>query len=186
MSWISRLFSAPSASPKGKLSSRRRETRSRITLRELLYKVVREALVGMGLLSSQFKFKVLTVDSDGLQFVVMVDLSDQVQHELGRLTDLENHIVQRALSQHDMRVKAVYWRLTDRDLVKRPTDKPKVASKSLRPIAAQRLGQTVPGELGADPVADPANATASGFALTEWPDGGLPNKPLSSTQYGDL
>ena len=43
--------------------------------RELLYAVVREAMVRAGVLSSSYKFKVLSLDPRGRQFLVMVDLA---------------------------------------------------------------------------------------------------------------
>jgi hypothetical protein len=43
--------------------------------REMLYAVVREAMVRAGVLSSTYKFKVLSLDPRGRQFMVMVDLA---------------------------------------------------------------------------------------------------------------
>ena len=52
-------------------AERRKNERSR--LRELLYKVVRESMVRVGVLSSSFKFKVLATDPRGRKFIVMMD-----------------------------------------------------------------------------------------------------------------
>lgn len=177
MSWFSRLFEKPRTVPSRKVSpDRKRESRSRVIQRELLYTVVREALVDVGLLSSQFKFKVLTLEQDGLQFVVMVDLSDQLNRDMIDLGGMEASIVQRAASHHKLRVKAVYWRITDRDLVKRP-------EKARKTLKFRVRGADL---AGAGDLHDPSAVTASGFPITELPDGSLPNRPLGSTQYGDL
>ena len=47
----------------------------RMERRELLYAVVRDAMVRAGVLSSSYKFKVLSLDTHGRQFLVMVDLA---------------------------------------------------------------------------------------------------------------
>ena len=57
--------------------------------RELLYGVVREAMVRAGVLSSSYKFKVLSLDARGRQFLVMVDLSHGAGGETGRLAEIE-------------------------------------------------------------------------------------------------
>ena len=59
-------------------AERRKNERSR--LRELLYKVVRESMVRVGVLSSSFKFKVLATDPRGRKFIVMMDLSLSLIH----------------------------------------------------------------------------------------------------------
>ena len=51
----------------------------RMARRELLYAVVREAMVRAGVLSSSYKFKVLSLDPRGRQFLVMVDLAQRRQ-----------------------------------------------------------------------------------------------------------
>src|SRR5687767_10939492 len=45
----------------------------RMARRELLYTVVRESMTKAGVLSSGYKFKVLSLDARGRQFLVMVD-----------------------------------------------------------------------------------------------------------------
>jgi hypothetical protein len=47
----------------------------RMARRELLYTVVREAMMRAGVLSASYKFKVLSLDGRGRQFLVMVDLA---------------------------------------------------------------------------------------------------------------
>ena len=57
----------------GSSSAKRKSDRA--ARRELLYAVVREAMVRAGLLSASYKFKVLSLDSEGRQFLIMVDLA---------------------------------------------------------------------------------------------------------------
>ena len=152
------------------LHNRRRSDRS--FQRELLQTVVREAMIGLGVLSSHFKFKVLSVDQEGTQFLVMIDVSNQVSSDLNTLALMEGVIVQRALSQRKLKVNAVYWRVT-------PLDAQHLAFKSPSPRAALVL----PVEAG-----HPPEPPATGFADTELPDlqQGKSPDPLGNTQYGDL
>ena len=46
----------------------------RLERRELLYTVVRNAMTRAGVLSASFKFKVLSLDSRGRQYLIMMDL----------------------------------------------------------------------------------------------------------------
>ena len=47
----------------------------RVQRRELLYAVVRDAMVRAGVLSASYKFKVLSLDQRGRQFLVMIDVA---------------------------------------------------------------------------------------------------------------
>lgn len=85
----------------------------RARLRELLYNVVRESMVRVGVLSSSFKFKVLATDIRGREFIVMMDLSPDFASQLGELTEIETLICQTARSRYDIVVSAVYWRAND-------------------------------------------------------------------------
>lgn len=94
---------APNAQP----ANRKNE---RMARRELLYGVVRESMVRAGVLSSSYKFKVLSLDARGRQFLVMVDLSHGAGGETGRLAEIEAMIAQGAKARYDILVTAVYWR----------------------------------------------------------------------------
>lgn len=85
----------------------------RMARRELLYAVVRECMLRSGVLSSAYKFKVLSLDARGRQFMVMVDLSRQHAGETSRLAEIEAQIAQGAKSRHDVIVTAVYWRMNE-------------------------------------------------------------------------
>jgi len=90
--------------------SRRSE---RVQRRELLYGVVRECMTAAGLLSSTYKFKVLSLDSGGREYLIMMDVPHEYLAEAGRTTDLEGSIARSAKERFGMLVTAVYWRVND-------------------------------------------------------------------------
>ena len=75
-------------SPVQRLEQRRSERNAR---RELLFQVVRESMVRVGVLSSAFKFKVLALDQRGRTFLVMIDLSAEFAGETAKLSEIESH-----------------------------------------------------------------------------------------------
>lgn len=83
----------------------------RLERREQLYRVVRDSMIRAGVLAASYKFKVLSLDAHGLQYLIMMDLSNQVASDTARLTEIENMIAQAAKARHDMAVSAVYWRV---------------------------------------------------------------------------
>jgi hypothetical protein len=85
----------------------------RMARRELLYGVVREAMMRAGVLSSSYKFKVLSLDARGRQFLVMVDLSRDNGVVVSQLAEIEAMIAQGAKSRHDILVTSVYWRMSE-------------------------------------------------------------------------
>ena len=85
----------------------------RLERREQLYSVVRDAMVRAGVLSASYKFKVLSLDQRGRQFLVMMDLAREYGGQTGRLNDIEGLIAQTAKTRHGVAVAAVYWRIND-------------------------------------------------------------------------
>lgn len=85
----------------------------RMERRELLYSVVRDAMVRAGVLSASYKFKVLSLDQRGRQFLVMMDLAREYGGETARLSEIEALIAQTAKTRYDILVTAVYWRIND-------------------------------------------------------------------------
>lgn len=81
--------------------------------REQLYIVVRDAMTRAGVLSASYKFKVLSLDSRGTNFLVMMDLVSSAAEESGRLSEIEALILHNARVRHEFVVAAVYWRLSD-------------------------------------------------------------------------
>ena len=133
----------------------------RMARRELLYSVVRESMARAGVLSASYKFKVLSLDTAGRQFLVMVDLASSERAGPELLCDIEAVITQRAKSRHDLVVSGVYWRRSDQmGAAARPA-----ASRQQRAAAAAKPSQ--PAELLSDlPPSVPAPqqpATAGSF-----------------------
>lgn len=107
----------PEAPPADHAANRKNE---RMERRELLYTVVRDAMVRAGVLSASYKFKVLSLDQRGSQFLVMMDLAHEFGGDTGRLSEIEALIAQTAKSRHDIAVTAVYWRINDHVAVGMP------------------------------------------------------------------
>ncbi|MBS7806065.1 hypothetical protein [Variovorax sp. PCZ-1] len=104
--------SSSSAQPAAAASAQRLEQRrtERNAKRELLFQVVRESMVRVGVLSSAFKFKVLSLDQRGRSFLVMIELSAEFSGEVEKLAEIENMIAQTARHRFEIIVQAVYWR----------------------------------------------------------------------------
>jgi hypothetical protein len=96
----------------------------RMQRREQLYGVVREAMVRASVLSSSYKFKVLSLDPLGRTFMVMVDLAQGTGGDTSRLAELEAMIAQAAKARHGIHVTAVYWRANDHVAVGDPLQTP--------------------------------------------------------------
>jgi hypothetical protein len=90
-----------------RLEQRRTERNAK---RELLFQVVRESMVRVGVLSSAYKFKVLSLDQRGRSFLVMVELAAEFAGEVEKLNEIENMISQTARRRYEILVQAVYWR----------------------------------------------------------------------------
>jgi hypothetical protein len=132
----------------------------RMARRELLYTVVRESMMRAGVLSSSYKFKVLSLDGRGRQFLVMVDLARDHGAETSRLAEIEALIAQGAKSRHDIIVTAVYWRLNEHVAVGDPSSRPQhaVAQIDSQPAALE----SSPAPLASAPMPmEPKSAAAS-------------------------
>lgn len=182
-------------------SSRRSE---RMQRRELLYGVVRESMTAAGLLSSTYKFKVLSLDSSGREYLIMVDVPHEYLADTASLVELEGRIARSAKERYDMRVTAVYWRVNDM-VTPRPaaTLVPHTVAPASKPTPAPALTATTASDDAladevlafkkgltkkAQPTASSkvtrrAQAAPADFSDTEPFD---PNAPLGPTQYGGL
>ena len=74
----------------------------RMERRELLYTVVRDAMSRAGVLSSSYKFKVLSLDTHGRQFLVMVDLAYGGGGDTSRLAAIVAMVAQNATARHEV------------------------------------------------------------------------------------
>lgn len=126
----------PESAPADHAANRKSE---RMERRELLYTVVRDAMVRAGVLSASYKFKVLSLDQRGSQFLVMMDLAREFGGDTARLSEIEALIAQTAKSRYDIAVTAVYWRINDHVAVGIPqkaviASQPTPANSSVAPL----------------------------------------------------
>lgn len=128
--------------------------------REHLYLAVRDAMVRSGVLSSGYKFKVLSLDADGRQFLVMLDIAPGYGSDTARQAEMEELLVRTARTRFHVEVTAVYWRLNP---LLASADKP----GSVAPAVAQAPVAPAPSETPAPapvaPAVAPAQADKSDF-----------------------
>ena len=108
---IHRSQPATAVPERNPVSSPRRN--ERLERRELLYGVVRESMTAAGVLSSTYKFKVLSLDASGRQYLIMMDLPREHLADPGHFADIEGAIARSAKERYDILVTAVYWRIND-------------------------------------------------------------------------
>jgi len=87
----------------------------------------------VGILSSAYKFKVLSLDQDGIKFLVMVDLAPEYVNDAARLNDIEGQLAQEAHIRCRILVTAVYWRANGVG----KQSAPPIALHSTRPMPLQ-------------------------------------------------
>lgn len=181
--------------------------------REQLYAAIREAMTRAGVLSASYKFKVLSLDQQGNEFLVMMDLAAAYGGPPERLGEIEALIVQNAKARYEITVPAVYWRAADMAAVSQPKSSVRETAHMTAQMAAPQPAK--PAEPRHDPIladevaafkqalrAASAQAPAAvhglktssgprsyalltGFEDTEMPESAA-SPALSSTQYGDL
>lgn len=169
----------PSSAPQGARAGGAALKDERARLRELLYTVVRESMVRVGVLSSSFKFKVLATDPRGRKFIVMMELSRELDSNLAQLAEIEQLICTTARARHRITVSAVYWRCADPVLTKpAAAPEPAVAAKTVEPVQADELAALsralASGVGGAAAAAAPTRSTLTGFENTEIIESRLP------------
>lgn len=160
-----------------RVEQRRTERNAR---RELLFQVVRESMVRVGVLSSAFKFKVLALDQRGRTFLVMIDLSSEFAGETDKLAEIEALIAQTAKTRYELVVQAVYWRFYDtvasgsvapRAVTSGAPTPMMGVSASVRPPVAQHVPpatmQAVPAAHTRAPMPQPAAVKADPIDLDE-------------------
>jgi hypothetical protein len=96
----------------------------RLEHREFIYSVVRDSMIRAGVLAASYKFKVLSLDAHGLQYLIMMDLADQSVSDSIRLSEIEAMIAQAAKMRHNMTVTAVYWRVSEQVTAGLPQKQP--------------------------------------------------------------
>lgn len=120
----------------------------RVERREQLYAVVRHAMSSAGVLSASYKFKVLSLDSRGASFLVMMDMVSQAAEDPERMSEIEALIAANAKNRFEIVVAAVYWRLSDYVAAglshrQTPSDKPDLARRQYEPTNTAALAALV-------------------------------------------
>ena len=184
--------------------------------REQLYVAVRESMTRAGVLSASYKFKVLSLDQRGDQFLVMMDVHPSLGAKVEKLTETEALIIQSAKTLFGMIVTAVYWRLDIKPVIvsarqpasdSRPAELQhtatiheikKPSAPRYEPIEDDEVNAfkqaLVAAAAGSPAVADANGKTRSGLRsftlITGFEDTEMPESSaapaLSATQYGDL
>ena len=98
----------PPADPTSRSEERKAKRHIR---REQLYVTIRQAMTRSGVLSASFKFKVLSLDQHGDQFLVMMDVHPSLGLKEEKLLQSEALVMQIAKAQFGILVTAVYWRV---------------------------------------------------------------------------
>lgn len=110
--------SRPAAGPKKSPQESEPDTRSehakaRHLRRDQVFVAIREAMTRTGILSTNYKFKVLSEDPQGNDFMVMMSLTVVAGEPLPPLGEMETAIMETALVRFQIIVSAVYWRMTE-------------------------------------------------------------------------
>ena len=183
-------IAAPSTSPDAVPDGTASRRTIRLQRRELLYSAIREAMVHAGVLSTSYKFKVLSLDSQGRQYLVMMDLVRDGASDMMRLAEIEAQIMQSAKALHDILVTAVYWRANEHPAAGYALQPQPPASAVSPSDAALPAAGMAPDFLAAfDRAAMPDRREAlssSDFEDTVIEDPSDPAPPRKATQYGDL
>lgn len=101
--------------------------------REQLYVAIREAMTRAGVLSASYKFKVLSLDQRGNEFIVMMDLAKAFNGQPEQLGEIEALIIQHARVRFEITVPAVYWRMDEMAIVSKPAP---LSASDAGPVAA--------------------------------------------------
>lgn len=88
--------------------------------REQLYIAIREAMTRAGVLSASYKFKVLSLDTRGNEFLVMMDLARDSGVPAEQLGEVEVLIIHNARVRFEITVAGVYWRADEAATVGQP------------------------------------------------------------------
>ena len=149
--------------------------------REELYIAVRETMTRFGVLSSSYKFKVLSLDQGGKQFLVMVDAAETLDLDAEKRKQIENAILQFARARFEITVTSVYWRTDD----KAPLDIATGACGAA-PAAASAVNQHTNTAIASGKTRSGLHSYTllTGYEDTEMPESSAA-PALSATQYGE-
>ena len=124
--------------------------------REQLYVAIRECMTRAGVLSASYKFKVLSLDQRGDQFLVMMDVAPGLSGQAGKLAEIESLLVSSAKSLFNIYVTSVYWRTDNRPVaanaVNFGVNQPAVLESQPMPFYAAKPANKKPGAQRYDPI----------------------------------
>lgn len=197
--------SSSPASASAQASSRRSERHNH---RDLLYSTIRDVMIRAGVLAASYKFKVLSLDSRGRQYLIMMDLLRPSAQDAVHLNHIDTLITETAKNRHDITVVGVYWRMNEPRgavdnamglAVPGPRSEQGSATPAPAPPSAPAGLRVQPSEIEAfrkaragAPVTTQAHLTSSEPSRrrpvsTDFEDTRMESaSPLSATQYGDL
>lgn len=116
----------------------------RLENRELIYSVVRDAMIRAGVLAASYKFKVLSLDARGRQYLIMMDLVNPSAEVTARLTEIEAMMAEAAKARHDILVTAVYWRVIEQATTSQSLRVPHPPNTALETHAARPPASALP------------------------------------------
>jgi hypothetical protein len=183
----------------------------RMDHRQHAYQIVRDVMLRSEVLAANYSFKVLSLDGEGRQFVIMMDLRQPELMQIDILDGMEKLMISSALSRFDLRVKSVYWRCTAlppsvapvpvlaiQQPPARPAKRSPARTGAFDPIQQDEVLAFKRALTASQPAATVKNAgqpvksgprfptPPTGFADTEMIDPDGAPLPLSHTQYGEL
>jgi hypothetical protein len=162
---------APQRDKPADAGSRRKAERA--AQRELIYPIVRESMVRAGILSTRYKFKLLSVGAKSREYMVLVDIPPEFMTDMERLNEIEALITKAAQARHELVVSGTYWR----------------SSAAFSPLlnSADLPRKPIARTAAAEQDATEQRPLRTGFEKTEIfdPDE-VPAPALSPSQHGEL
>ena len=147
--------SKPNVSPEAHLVERKVKRHAR---REQLYVAIRECMTRAGVLSASYKFKVLSLDQRGDQFLVMMDVAPGLGDQAEKLTEIETLLISTAKSLFSIYVTSVYWRTDNRpaaaNAVNFGVSQPAALESQPMALDAAKTTAKQPGAQRFDPIHD--------------------------------
>jgi hypothetical protein len=127
-----------------RLSERAQKATARAKMsanRELVVKIVRDAMLLSEVLSGSYKFKALSLNREGDKFAILMDIPAPLQGGPSRQRDVESFVKRLAKERHAIVVTAMYWRSADLHGTVAPTRE----VSPVRPASGRRRVQAGPG-----------------------------------------
>lgn len=144
-----------SLTPQAQLVDRKVKRHAR---REQLYVAIRECMTRAGVLSASYKFKVLSLDQRGDQFLVMMDVAPGLGRQADKLSEIETLLISTAKSLFSIFVTSVYWRTDNRpaaaNAVNFGVSQPAALESQPLPLEAAKTAPKKPAAQRYDPIHD--------------------------------